>query len=89
MPRVVIPPPYRGPTDGAAELEVEATKVRGCLEAVERKHPGFLALMLDDDGQLRRFATLFLNGDKLTKDVLAQPVTAGDSLEIISSVAGG
>ena len=89
MPTVVIPPPYRGPTKGVATLRVPAGDVRACLHAVERAHPGFLPLLLDDAGALRRFATLFVNGEKLTGDALAQPLASEDALEIVSSVAGG
>ncbi len=89
MPKVVIPPPYRGPTGGNAELVVEGATVRECLEAVEQKFPGFLTLMLDEKNDVRMFNTLFLNGNKLQGDVLAAPTDGGDSLEIVSSVAGG
>jgi len=89
VPVIQIPPPYRGPTQGVAEVEVDGATLRECLDAVEKEFPGFAPLVLDPDGRLRKFATWFRNGDKLTGDVLATALEPDDSIEIISSVAGG
>jgi molybdopterin synthase sulfur carrier subunit len=89
MPSVRIPPPYRGPTLGAAEIEAEGGTVGVVLEWVERKHPGFLAQVLDDDGNVHRFVKLFKNGELLVRDQLRTPLAAGDELEILAAIAGG
>jgi molybdopterin converting factor small subunit len=87
--KVLIPPPYRGPTHGEAHLVVEAGSVRACLEAVERKFPGFLPQVLDDKGAVHRFVKLFLNGDLLDPKRLDRAVADGDELEIVAAIAGG
>jgi sulfur-carrier protein len=89
MPRVLIPPPYRGPTLGEAELVVESRTVRGCIEAVERKFPGILPLVVDANGNLHRFVKLFVNGEPVDAKRLDRAVEAGDELEIVSAIAGG
>jgi molybdopterin synthase sulfur carrier subunit len=89
MPSVRIPPPYRGPTLGTAEVDADGNTVLACLEAVERKYPGFLPQVLDDDGNLHRFVKLFKNGDHLVRDALRTPLAPGDDLEIIAAIAGG
>ena len=89
MPTVRIPPPYRGPTQGTAELRVEGGSVLECLEAVERKFPTFLPQVLDDDGNVHRFVKLFRNGTHLTREVLREPIAPDDDLEIIAAIAGG
>ena len=89
MPTIQIPPPYRGPTAGATEVEVEGATLRECLAAVEAKHPGFGQLVVNAQGELLKFATWFRNGDKLTGDILDTALDPADSIEIISSVAGG
>jgi molybdopterin synthase sulfur carrier subunit len=89
MPLVRIPPPYRGPTLGAAEIEAEGGSVGVVLDWVERKYPGFLAQVLDDDGNVHRFVKLFKNGEQLVRDPLRTPLAAGDQLEIIAAIAGG
>lgn len=89
MPKVLIPPPYRGPTQGTAEIAVEGESVLACLEAVDRKFPGFLAQVLDEDGNVHRFVKLFCNGDHLEADALARRLGSGDELEIVAAIAGG
>ncbi|MBM4337121.1 MAG: MoaD/ThiS family protein [Deltaproteobacteria bacterium] len=89
MPRVLIPPPYRGPTLGEAELVVECETVRGAILAVEQKYPGFGQLVLDAQGKLHRFAKLFVNGEAVGSGQLDRPIGAGDELEIVAAIAGG
>jgi molybdopterin converting factor small subunit len=89
MPKVRIPPPYRGPTHGTAELSVEAADVLACLEATERKFPGFLPQVLDADGNVHRFVKLFKNGKLLRGEALREPLAADDDLEIVAAIAGG
>lgn len=89
MPNVRIPPPYRGPTRGVAEVKVEGATVRACLDAVEALHPGFLPQVLDPHGEPHRFVRLFLNGDELGADALATRVGPGDELEVLAAIAGG
>jgi len=89
MPLVLIPPPYRGPTQGTAELEVEGENVLACLEAVEQAFPGIMPLMVDGNGGLHRFVKLFRNGDLLVGDVLQTRVDPTDEIEILAAIAGG
>jgi len=89
MPKVIIPPPYRGPTQGTAELDVEGKTVLACLEAVEQKFPGFLSQVLSEDGAIHRFVKLFRNGEQLEGDGLRLSLDAGDELEILAAIAGG
>jgi molybdopterin synthase sulfur carrier subunit len=89
MAKVRIPPPYRGPTQGTAELSVEGANVLECLEATERKFPGFLPQVLDEDGNVHRFVKLFKNGKLLRGEALREPLAAQDDLEIVAAIAGG
>jgi len=91
MPKVEIPPRYRGPTGGLGLIEVDADTVRMCIEAIEARHPGFRELILDSEGKIRRFVRLFLNGEALDRDAVAvdAPVTDSDLIQILASAAGG
>ena len=52
-------------------------------------YPGFRELILDDDGNLRRFVRLFLNGEALDRDAVDSPVSDSDHIQILAAVAGG
>jgi molybdopterin converting factor small subunit len=89
VPQVEVPPRYRGPTKGRPLIEVDGQTVRSCIEAVEAECPGFLELVFDADGNLRRFVRLFVNGDALPRNAVDAPVAAGDRVQILASAAGG
>jgi hypothetical protein len=89
VPIVGVPPPFRGPTRGLAEVEVQGATVRECLAAVEARHPGFEELIVDVDGTAQRFVTLFVNGDEIARDALDTAIGAADRVEILTSAAGG
>ncbi len=89
MPKVEVPPRYRGPTNGLAVIEVEADTVRSCIEAVEVQYPGFRELVLDPEGNQRRYVRLFVNGEALERDAVDTPVAATDCVQVLAAAAGG
>ncbi len=89
MPTVIVPPPYRGPTQGAERVDVTADTVGACLEEVERKYPGFLPQVLTADGRVHRFVKLFRNGASLDGGALEARVGPADEVEILAAIAGG
>ena len=89
MPKVIIPPPYQGPTRGVGQLPVEGATIRACLEAVERDHAGFLAQVVDEVVAAHRFGKLFVNGDLVVGADLDRVLAAEDELEFVAAIAGG
>jgi molybdopterin synthase sulfur carrier subunit len=90
MPLVVVPPPYQGPTQGRGEIKVVGRSVRECIEAVGREYPGFREQVLDGQGRVHRFVSLFLNGDELPREAAVETaVSETDRIEILAAIAGG
>ena len=89
MPVVLVPTAYRGPTQGLAEISVEANDVKTALLAVDALHPGFGELVVDEAGRLRRFVRLFINGEPIESDALDKPLGVADRLEVLAAIAGG
>lgn len=89
MPIVLIPTAYRGPTHGAAEVNVEASTVLAALEAVEAIHPGFLAQVIDAGGVVHRFVKLFINEQQIDSSALDAGLSDADRLEVLAAIAGG
>ncbi len=89
MPTVRIPSPYRGVTQGKADVTVSGSSVRACLEAVEREFPGFAELLFEADGRPHRFTKLFHNGEPLDATALDAQVAPDDQIEVMSPIAGG
>ncbi len=89
MPRVMIPPPYRGPTQGKAELTVAGASVRECLNAVGAQCPGFGPLVFTEAGELQRFVKLFRNGEAVEQGALDTPVADDDEIAVVAAIGGG
>ena len=89
MPTVLVPTAYRGPTFGAAEIEVEGATIRECLEAVEVQFPNFVRQVIDDDGKVHNFVKLFLDDDEVPREDVDRAVDAGARVEILAAIAGG
>jgi molybdopterin converting factor small subunit len=89
MPRVVIPSPFQGPTQGRGELEVEGTTIRECLDAVEAEYKGFLAQVVKPDGEVQRFAKLFVNEEQVVGGDLDTKLERDDRIEILAAIGGG
>ena len=63
--------------------------MRACIEAVESRFPGFLELVFEADGSLRRYVRVSLNGEVLAGDCGDATVAEDDRIEIVAAAAGG
>jgi MoaD family protein len=88
--KVQIPAPLRGLTAGAAEVEVDASNVQGVIDALESKYKGVKSRLCDEDGRLRSYVRVFVNGEDARGlgDAKA-PLKPGDSVSIVPAIAGG
>ncbi len=89
MPQVQVPSRYRVPTKGEGRIEVDASTVRACIEAVEARYPGFQELIFNSKGELHLFSKLFLNGELLDRNALDTPVSGDDIVAVLAPAAGG
>lgn len=89
MPTIKIPPAYRGPTGGLAEVDVPEGSVRAGLDAAEARHPGLRDQVIDATGAPHRFVKLFRNGEPLDEDPLDAALGTSDELEIVAAIGGG
>jgi molybdopterin synthase sulfur carrier subunit len=88
--KVRIPTPLRQLTGGAATVQVEGATVEELLGALDQRYDGFRRRLCDDQGNLRRFVSVFLNTEDIRNlDQLQTAVREGDELSIIPAIAGG
>jgi molybdopterin synthase sulfur carrier subunit len=88
--RVRVPTPLRKFTAGAGEIEAAGANLKDVIEDLERNHPGLRERLLDDNGQIRRFVNIYLNGDDVRfLDQLNSTVKDGDDISIVPAIAGG
>jgi sulfur-carrier protein len=90
MAQVKIPTPLRKYTGGAGGVEAQGATVAALVDDLERRHPGIKERICDEQGQVRRFVNIFVNGEDIR--FLAHLDTAlkpNDEVSIVPAIAGG
>ena len=91
MPVLVrIPTPLRRMTNGLDKVEVAESSLSQMIESLESNYPGFKERLLDENGDLRYFVNIYVNGEDVRfLEGLATATNAGDEVSIVPAVAGG
>ena len=88
--RILIPTPLRPFTNAQSSITAEGGTVGDALRSLITAHGDLRQHLYGDDGRLRSFVNVYLNDDDIRYlEREATPVTAGDTISIIPSVAGG
>ena len=88
--RVRIPAPLRSVTEVTSEVDVGGDNVAQVLTELESRYPAIRPRLRDDEGTLRRFVNLYVNGEDVRfLQGLDTSLKAGDEVSIIPAVAGG
>ena len=87
---VRIPTPLRRMTGGADKVELEVDDLSQMIDKLESDYPGFKERLLDEDGELRYFVNIYVNGEDIRFDAgLKTSIKSGDEISIVPAVAGG
>ena len=87
---VLIPQPLRPLTGGQPSVEGITGALAACLEDLEARFPGVRERLLDEEGELRRFVNVYINGEDVRFEAgLATAIRDGDEVSIVPAVAGG
>jgi molybdopterin synthase sulfur carrier subunit len=87
---VKIPPQLRTVTGGEGAAEVDGATVGEVLDALYARHGELRDRVADDDGSLRRFVNVYLDGEDVRfLDGMDTSVPDGAELQILPAVAGG
>ncbi len=88
--QVRIPTPLRKFTDGRDTVEIDGDSVSAIIANLDVKYPGLKDRICDEDGSVRRFVNLYVNGDDIRfLDNLTSAVKEGDEISIVPAIAGG
>jgi len=87
---VRIPTPLRRMTNGEAKVELESSNVAELVEKLDSSYPGFKDRLVDENGELRYFVNIYLNGEDVRfLQGLDTSTNSGDEVSIVPAVAGG
>jgi len=87
---VRIPTPQRRMTNGQDKLEMDASTLSVMIDSLEASYPGFKERLIDENGDLRYFVNIYLNGEDVRfLQGLETSTNSGDEISIVPAVAGG
>lgn len=87
---VRIPTPLRRMTGGADKVDLEVDDLSQMIDKLESDYPGFKERLLDEEGELRYFVNIYVNGEDIRFDAgLRTAIKSGDEVSIVPAVAGG
>lgn len=88
--KLTIPTALRRTTADASVVEVQPGTVREIIENLDVTYPGFRSRLCEDDGRLRRFINIYIDGEDIRfLDNLSTEVVDGSEVSIILAIAGG
>jgi len=87
---VKIPTPLRRLTNQKDKVSAEGANIASVVDSLEGEFPGIKARLCDEDGSLRHFVNIYINGEDVRYvDGINTAVSDGDELSIVPAVAGG
>lgn len=90
MIKLMLPTPLRPFAGGHHEVDVAAADLGALLANLVEGHPALAPHLFDASGELRRFVTIFVNGeDHRMREGLATRLSPGDVVELLPAIAGG
>jgi molybdopterin synthase sulfur carrier subunit len=88
--KVRIPTPLRGLTNNLDVVAGEGGTLSACIDGLETAFPGLKDRICDEQGELRRFVNVYVNGEDVRfLSGLETELKTGDEVSIVPAVAGG
>ena len=90
MAQIRIPMPLRKLTNDIDIVNSDASTLGEAVDRLEADYPGIKERIVGDDGEIRRFVNIYVNGEDVRfLDNLATALKASDEVSIVPAVAGG
>jgi molybdopterin synthase sulfur carrier subunit len=90
MPKVKFTSALKRFFPSLEETVVEADSVHAVIAALEQKHPGLSAYLVDDTGKLRQHVNVFIKNELIRdRDKLSDVVQKNDEVLIFQALSGG
>jgi len=87
---VRLPGSLRDAVGGTTKIAATGATVEEVIADIERRHPGFRALVVDDAGRIKTYVNVYVGDeDARAHGGLAAPVRDGSEVMLIPAMAGG
>jgi len=90
MPSILIPVPLRKLTNNVDSVIVSATTILELISNLELNYPGIKERLCFDDGSIRNFINIFVNGEDIRfLQGIHTTIKESDEISIMPAIAGG
>ena len=90
MASIRIPMPLRKLTNDTDIVATDASTLAEAVDRLEADYPGIKERLVGDDGEIRRFVNIYVNGEDVRfLSNLSTALNASDEVSIVPAVAGG
>ncbi len=90
MAQIRIPMPLRKLTNNTDIVKTDASTLAEAVDRLEADYPGIKERIVGDDGEIRRFVNIYVNGEDVRfLSNLSTALKASDEVSIVPAVAGG
>ena len=87
---IKIPTPLRKLTDGNSTVSVSGSNITNIISDLENKYPGIKDRICEENGEIRPFVNIFVNGEDIRYlEGLNSKLSEDDEVSIVPAVAGG
>ncbi|MEZ4532307.1 MAG: ubiquitin-like small modifier protein 1 [Thermomicrobiales bacterium] len=87
---VLIPAPLRRYTGGEPKVTASGATIADLIDNLDIAYPGIRDRIVENDGEIRRFVNVFVNGNNVRKlDGAQTAIKDGDEVGIVPAMAGG
>tara|TARA_B000000460_G_scaffold215386_1_gene164579 strand:+ start:422 stop:700 length:279 start_codon:yes stop_codon:yes gene_type:complete len=87
---VRIPTPLRRLTNGQDKATLTSTNIKNMVDDLEENFPGMKKRLCDDEGNLRNFVNVYINGEDVRfLNGIDTALKNGDEISLVPAVAGG
>jgi molybdopterin synthase sulfur carrier subunit len=77
-------------TNGVDKVEIPESTLAEMIDKLDTNYPGFKERLVDENGELRYFVNIYLNGEDVRfLQGLNTSAKSGDEISIVPAVAGG
>jgi len=77
-------------TKGESKVEMDSSNLGDLVEKLDGAYPGFKERLVDENGELRYFVNIYVNGEDVRfLDGLGTAMAPGAEVSIVPAVAGG
>jgi molybdopterin synthase sulfur carrier subunit len=88
--KVRIPTPLRKLTNDLDIVTTDGGTLAAAIDGLESEYPGLKERICDEQGEIRRFVNIYINGEDVRfLSGLQTSLKPGDEVSIVPAVAGG